>query len=170
VQALVWIGWLASTASGGTFATAGETLGGAEVLDVVEHAEFERVLLALPDGRVLLVEVTAALDDYTGACSHHDLAVQPRWDLLGEVVEVADRILGDGGEGLDALQAARGRAAAEIEEVLAGVGLLRVQVGLLTLAGDTTPVRARLVELQARVAALEEVAGGGQIGVGPCTA
>ena len=71
---------------------------------------------------------------------------------------VADRILVDGGEGLDTLQEARERSVAEIEEVLHGVRQFRVQVGLLTLAGDATPVRSRLVELQARVAALEEVA------------
>lgn len=55
------------------------------------------------------------------------------------------------------LDRARGLAADEIESVLRGVVQLRVQVGLVALAGDTLPVRERMRELGARVRALEEI-------------
>jgi hypothetical protein len=62
------------------------------------------------------------------------------------------------GAGVEALQAARDRAISEIEAVLAGLAQLRLQIGLLTLAGpQDTSVRDQLQALQARVAALEEV-------------
>jgi hypothetical protein len=56
-----------------------------------------------------------------------------------------------------ALVRARDHAAAEIEAVLAGVVELRLQVGLLALAGDPVPVRDRLRGLRARARALAEV-------------
>lgn len=52
---------------------------------------------------------------------------------------------------------ARGFAADEVEAVLRGVVQLRVQVGLLALAGDTVPIRDRMKELGARVRAIEEI-------------
>ncbi|MFN7143972.1 MAG: hypothetical protein ACK4YP_09365 [Myxococcota bacterium] len=52
---------------------------------------------------------------------------------------------------------ARGFAADEVEAVLRGVVQLRVQVGLLALAGDTVPIRDRMRELGARVRAIEEI-------------
>lgn len=55
------------------------------------------------------------------------------------------------------LHRARGFAAEEIEAVLRGVVQLRVQVGLVALAGDTLPVRERMNELGARVRAIEEM-------------
>lgn len=55
------------------------------------------------------------------------------------------------------LERARGFAADEIEAVLRGVVQLRVQVGLVALAGDTAPVRARLAELSARARVMEEL-------------
>jgi hypothetical protein len=55
------------------------------------------------------------------------------------------------------LDRARGLAADEIESVLRGVVQLRVQVGLVALAGDTLPVRERMKELGARVRAIEEI-------------
>ncbi|MDP2316999.1 MAG: hypothetical protein Q8P41_29165 [Pseudomonadota bacterium] len=55
------------------------------------------------------------------------------------------------------LDRARGLAADEIESVLRGVVQLRVQVGLVALAGDTVPVRERMRELGARVRAMEEI-------------
>lgn len=82
--------WLA-VASAGTFAEPGEALADAVVQDVVEHAEFERITLRLADGRELVTEITAALPQASGACEHHGLIVQPRWDLLGESVEVEDQ-------------------------------------------------------------------------------
>lgn len=54
------------------------------------------------------------------------------------------------------LDRARALAADEIESVLRGVVQLRVQVGLVALAGDTLPVRERMRELGARVRAIEE--------------
>ncbi len=56
-----------------------------------------------------------------------------------------------------ALRQARSTAASEIEGVLAGVLQLHLQLGLLTLAGDTRAVQGRIVELVDRVAALEEI-------------
>lgn len=55
------------------------------------------------------------------------------------------------------LRSARERAHAELEAVLAGLIQLRVQLGLFTLAGESEPVRERLAELEARVAALAEL-------------
>jgi hypothetical protein len=55
------------------------------------------------------------------------------------------------------LRDARAHAVTEIEGVLSGLVRLRVQIGMLALAGDATPIRERLRELGARVRALEEV-------------
>jgi hypothetical protein len=57
------------------------------------------------------------------------------------------------------LRAARSRAAAELDEVLALLLALRVQIGLHALSGPTghVPLRERLAELDARVAALGEL-------------
>jgi hypothetical protein len=52
---------------------------------------------------------------------------------------------------------AREHAAHELEAVLAGLVSLRIQLGLFALAGESEPVRERLVELEARVAALAEL-------------
>jgi hypothetical protein len=52
---------------------------------------------------------------------------------------------------------ARDHAARELEAVLAGLVSLRIQLGLFALAGESEPVRERLVELEARVAALAEL-------------
>jgi hypothetical protein len=60
---------------------------------------------------------------------------------------------------LQRLRRARAHAASEAEAVLSGVLQLRIQVGLLALAGDALPVRERLLELRARVAALDELTG-----------
>lgn len=68
---------------------------------------------------------------------------------------------GDAGvaRSLQRLRRARRHAASEAEAVLSGVLQLRIQVGLLALAGDAVPVRERLLELRARVAALDELSG-----------
>jgi hypothetical protein len=55
------------------------------------------------------------------------------------------------------LRRAREHAHRELEAVLAGLLQLRVQLGLFTLAGESEPVRERLAELEARVAALAEL-------------
>jgi hypothetical protein len=52
---------------------------------------------------------------------------------------------------------ARDHAARELEAVLAGLVSLRIQLGLFALAGESEPVRERLAELEARVAALAEL-------------
>ncbi len=66
----------------GTLAAVGDELGGAEVERIQQHPEFERLALRLPDGGLLLVEITAQRGDASGACAHHGRIVQPRWELL----------------------------------------------------------------------------------------
>lgn len=68
-----------STAS---LASVGEMVGGAEVVELVDHPEFHRVLVRLPDSRTLTIELVAT-DVPLGACTHHGHALQPRWELLG---------------------------------------------------------------------------------------
>lgn len=58
---------------------------------------------------------------------------------------------------IERLRSARERAHGELEAVLAGLIQLRVQLGLFSLAGESEPVRERLAELEARVAALAEL-------------
>lgn len=76
-------------------------------------------------------------------------------------IAMVDRLLQEDALSQDPLSAqltrARGHAADEVEAVLRGVVQLRVQVGLVALAGDTLPVRDRMRELGARVSALEEL-------------
>lgn len=76
-------------------------------------------------------------------------------------IAMVDRLLHEDALASDPLSAqltrARGHAADEVEAVLRGVVQLRVQVGLVALAGDTLPVRDRMRELGARVSALEEL-------------
>lgn len=77
-------------------------------------------------------------------------------------IGLVDRLLAesDGPAAPDAttaLREARSRAAAEIEAVLRAVVELRLQVGLLALAGDTAPVRDRLRELRGRIGAIDEI-------------
>jgi hypothetical protein len=76
-------------------------------------------------------------------------------------IGMVDRLLAEEALRADPLSAqldrARGHAVDEVEAVLRGVVQLRVQVGLLALAGDTAPVRERLQELGARVRAIEEI-------------
>lgn len=76
-------------------------------------------------------------------------------------IAMVDRLLQEDALSQDPLSSqlsrARGHAADEVEAVLRGVVQLRVQVGLVALAGDTLPVRDRMRELGARVSALEEL-------------
>lgn len=55
------------------------------------------------------------------------------------------------------LRRARDHAASELEAVLAALVSLRIQLGLFALAGESEPVRERLGEIEARVAALAEL-------------
>lgn len=83
---------------------------------------------------------------------------------------LADRLIADEPPDGDAetrasfatLREARAHAVREIEGVLSGLVRLRVQIGMLALAGDATPIRDRLRELGARVRALEEVSAFGR--------
>lgn len=59
--------------------------------------------------------------------------------------------------GLHALLCARARAAAEVEAVLQGMVELRLSIGLRSLAGNSVPVQERLVDLRARLGALDEI-------------
>ncbi len=72
-----------------------------------------------------------------------------------------DRLLEDpivaGDPGSGRLITARAHAADEVEAVLKQLLTVRVQLGLVALAGDTSAVRAHLGELAARAQALEEV-------------
>lgn len=60
-------------------------------------------------------------------------------------------------EALTDLRRARDDSRAAFEAVLGGLVSLRVQLGLFALAGDAAPVRERLADLEARVAALAEI-------------
>jgi hypothetical protein len=71
-------------------ASPGDRVAGLEVLDVAEHPEFQRISIALSDGRALSIEVTATPEP-TGACTHHGLSLSPRWELLGESIELEDQ-------------------------------------------------------------------------------
>ncbi len=61
-------------------------------------------------------------------------------------------------EGLAQLQRARETTTAEIEAVLDGMVQLRLQIGLRSLAGNSVPIRERLRDLRARLAAIDELA------------
>lgn len=61
-------------------------------------------------------------------------------------------------DSLESLRRARASAAAEVEAVLDGIVQLRLQIGLRSLAGNSVPVRERLRDLRARLAAVDEIA------------
>jgi hypothetical protein len=69
---------------------------------------------------------------------------------------------------LAGLRRARDHAHQELEAVLSGLLSLRVQLGLFALAGESEPVRERLAELEARVAALAELSSIELAQVQPC--
>ncbi|MFT5686417.1 MAG: hypothetical protein ACI8RZ_007373, partial [Myxococcota bacterium] len=82
--------WLLGLALGAEpLVAVGESLGEARVSAVEEHPEYIRIHLELPDARSLQVEINAS--ESGGACAHHGNIVQPRWELLGESVEVEDQ-------------------------------------------------------------------------------
>ena len=76
---------------------------------------------------------------------------------------MVDRLLADVGAtartsaGLQALRAARARAASEVEAVLDGMVELRLSIGLRSLAGNTVPVQERLRDLRARLCAVADM-------------
>lgn len=77
-------------------------------------------------------------------------------------IATVDRLLSDPAiatdPAADRLREARKKASSEVESVLSQLVHVRVQLGLVALAGDTSTVRAHLGELAARARALEEVA------------
>lgn len=81
-----------------------------------------------------------------------------------ERLGMVDALLADVGQStaaapaLETLRRARARAASEVEAVLDGMVELRVSIGLRSLAGNTVPVQERLVDLRARLGALDEIA------------
>ena len=114
------------------------------------------------------------LDELSGYLLEHAraeklaLATTPRIAFhTDERLGLVDRLLRDTAEPQDpdiarshgTLATARAHTAAEIEAVLTGVVQLRLQVGLLALAGDGGGVADRLKQLRARVTAIEEVEG-----------
>jgi hypothetical protein len=81
-------------------------------------------------------------------------------DHLLDSVAASDRAPAQGGlaQSLADLRRARAAAAAEVEAVLEGLAQLRIQIGLRSLVGDSVPVRERLRDLRARLAAVDELA------------
>jgi hypothetical protein len=61
-------------------------------------------------------------------------------------------------QSLSELHRARSTTAAELEAVLEGLAQLRIQIGLRSLVGHGVPVRERLRDLRARLAAVDELA------------
>jgi hypothetical protein len=90
--------------------------------------------------------------------------------LLRETEGARERVVD---AGLDAalarLRGARDHARAELEAVLANLLQLRVQLGLFHLAGESEPVRERLVELESRLTALVELSAA-ELGEAPACA
>ena len=82
-----------------------------------------------------------------------------RVDRLLRETEVQRELVQDASveAAMTTLRRAREHAHRELEAVLAGLLQLRVQLGLFALAGESEPVRERLAELEARVAALAEL-------------
>ncbi len=137
----------------------------------------EPLVLPAPTGGPLAERIAtafASLEEALDDPSAGDVASQQELASLRRALEEADRrldlvdrLLAEAPEGAaegvershPRLRRARAHAASEAEAVLSGVLQLRIQVGLLALAGDTLPVRERLSELRARVAALDELAG-----------
>lgn len=81
----------------GHLASVGERLGDATVQQVLQHPEFERITVALPSGVELPLEVTISRPETSPACVAHELAVYPRFELIGGT------ILSEAGPATDAL-------------------------------------------------------------------
>jgi hypothetical protein len=93
-----------------------------------------------------------------GALRESLLAAEARLGRFDQLLrDLADAAPQD----LTRLRAARATGEGEIEAVLAELVRLRVQLGLSALRPEAVPVRARLAELAARVAAIEEVSRSG---------
>ena len=86
-------------------------------------------------------------------------------------IGLVDRLLADPAVAANGepLRRARERAMGELDASLHEIVQLRVQLGLVALAGDTAPVRARMGALSARVRALEELGLVADVGQAPAT-
>jgi len=74
-----------------SLAVPGEVIGGAKVVDTTHHSEYHRVVVELPEGHNLVIEL-AATKEPSGACTHEGLSLQPRWELLeSQGVEAPER-------------------------------------------------------------------------------
>lgn len=112
------------------------------------HTVFSALEQALQDPLAKELIQLQELEDLKRSLLHVDARIGMVDRLL------ADPMVAENGE---ALRRARAKAASELEASLMEVIQLRVQLGLVALAGDTAPVRARMGALSARVRALEEL-------------
>ena len=79
-------------------------------------------------------------------------------DRLIASVELPEHAPSGLAQSLSELHRARSTTAAELEAVLEGLAQLRIQIGLRSLVGHGVPVRERLRDLRARLAAVDELA------------
>jgi hypothetical protein len=114
-------------------------------------AAFEALRAALVDPALSGVADAATLDPIESSLRRADARIA-----------AVDRLLEDSAVAADPaavrLHQARTHAADEVEAVLRQLVTVRVQLGLVALAGDTEPVRSHLGALAARARALEELA------------
>jgi hypothetical protein len=112
---------------------------------------FAALRAALADPALASVADPASLDPIEASLCRADARIA-----------AVDRRLEDGAVAADPASArlhkARAHSAQEVEEVLRKLVTVRVQLGLVALAGDTEPVRCHLGELASRARALEELA------------
>jgi hypothetical protein len=112
---------------------------------------FAALRAALADPALASVADPASLDPIEASLCRADARIA-----------AVDRLLEDGAVAADPASArlhkARAHSAQEVEEVLRKLVTVRVQLGLVALAGDTEPVRCHLGELASRARALEELA------------
>ena len=114
--------------------------------------------------REAFVALRAALADPALGSVADESTLAPIEACLGRAdarIAAVDRLLEDPAVAADPasqkLHQARAHSASEVEAVLRKLVTVRVQLGLVALAGDTEPVRSHLGELAARARALEEL-------------
>jgi len=129
------------------------------------HARIDACMRTLAEGLAETIDaggaelIDAAQLAKLGTALHRADARIARVDRLLLDTEDQRALVRDGSLelGIAQLRGAREHAERELEAVLTGLIQLRVQLGLFTLAGESEPVRERLAELEARVAALAEL-------------
>ena len=117
------------------------------------HEVFRALDAALADPAAVGLPVRSDVDGLREALLRADQRLGLADRLLREVTDADPDVARSRGTLADA----RAHAAAEIEAVLSGVVQVRLQIGLLALAGDAGGVAERLRQLRARVTAIEEV-------------